>query len=373
MIVPRKEGDLNVRYRPYTFSEIYGYESIVNMLVGFIVKFQTPHAMLFTGPSGCGKTTAARVMALALNCFNSRMWDGNKKISAKTALAEFASPTASIRESYEFANPCCACDSCKSILDLNSLAVTELDGARTGDVATIRKVLEDMPSAPMGGERYKILILDEAHNLSGKAEDALLKFLEDTPEHVYIILCTNLPQKLKDVTLNRCKIVQFNRLQNSYIAEILKNVCEYEGYEYKSEILDYIVEESNGVPRQALTYLQQISSEGTWTKDAASLIITAGVDMDYVEVMDFCRGIMKHKSFQTAVAQYKKIKNIPIEVMRIVICGFFVGCLRNSKTKPEAEGFSKIVDFMSIPYFGNPKPEHILINSLFKITQILRG
>lgn len=363
MIVPRKEGDLNVRYRPYTFSEIYGYESIVNMLVGFIVKFQTPHAMLFTGPSGCGKTTAARVMSLALNCFNSKVWDGDKKIKLPNSVPDL----------YNYANPCCVCDSCKSILDLNSLAVTELDGARTGDVATIRKVLEDMPAAPMGGERYKILILDEAHNLSGKAEDALLKFLEDTPKHVYIILCTNLPQKLKDVTLNRCKIVQFNRLQNSYIAEILKNVCEYEGYEYKPEILDYIVEESNGVPRQSLTYLQQISSEGTWTKDATSLIINAGIDIDHIEVMDFCRALMKHKSFQTAVAQYKKIKNIPLEAMRINICGFFVGCLRNSKTKDEAEGFSKIVDFMSVPYFGNPKPDHILINSLFKITQILRG
>jgi DNA polymerase III subunit gamma/tau len=333
------------------------------MLVGFIAKFQTPHAMLFTGASGCGKTTAARVMALALNCFDSKIWDGDKKIKLDGSMSDL----------YGFANPCCTCDACKSVLNLNSLAVIELDGARTGDVATIRKVLEDLPSAPMGGERYKVLILDEAHNLSGKAEDALLKFLEDTPEHVYIILCTNLPQKLKEVTLNRCKIIQFNRLQNSYIFEILKNVCEYEGYEYKPEILNYILEESDGVPRQALTYLQQISSEGTWTKDAASLIINAGIDIDYIEMMDFCRSLMKHRSFQTAVANYKKIKNIPIEIMRISICGFFVGCLRNSKTSGEAKGFSEIVEFMSVPYFNNPKPEHIFINSLFKITQILRG
>lgn len=363
MIKPRRDGDLNVKYRPCTFSEIYGYESIVNMLVGFMVKFQTPHSMLFTGPSGCGKTTAARVMALALNCFNSRIWQGDEKI-------KFSNP---IQELYEFANPCCTCASCKAILNLNSLAVLELDGARTSDVSTIRSVLADLPAAPMGGERFKVLILDEAHNLSGKAEDALLKFLEDTPEHVYIILCTNLPQKLKDVTLNRCKPIQFSRLQNNYILEILKNVCEYEGYEYKSEILNYIVEESDGVPRRALTYLQQISSEASWTKDAASLIINVGLDVDYAEVMDLCRGIMKDRSFQTALTHYKNIKNIPLEIMRMAICGFFVGCLRNSKTLEDANKYSKIVDFMSIPYFNNPKPEHILINSLFKITQILRG
>jgi DNA polymerase III subunit gamma/tau len=346
MIVKRGRGDLNKTYRPCKISEVVGHDVIKKTIGNSISEGTLPHSLMFVGPSGCGKTTFARIVALGMNC------------------KEGPTP-----------EPCCKCDSCKAVLNLNSLAVIEVDSGRTGDVGTTRKILEDLPAAPMGGEPYKIAIFDEAHKLGGKSssEDALLKFLEDTPEHVHIILCTNEPQKLKEVTRNRCKITQFNRLTTDNIYSLLEEVCQFEGIGYKPDILKYISVEAYGVPRAALSFLQQVSAEGSWEKDAASLIINAGVDIDHIEVMNFCRALMKHRSFQTAVAQYKKIKNIPLESMRMVICGFFVGCLRNSKTKDEAEGFSKIVDFMSVPYFGNPKPEHILINSLFKITQILRG
>jgi DNA polymerase-3 subunit gamma/tau len=346
MIVKRGRGDLNKIYRPCKISEVVDHD-IQKKTIGNALEDGTlPHSSLFIGPSGCGKTSFARIVALGLNC------------------KEGPTP-----------EPCCKCDSCRAILNLNSLAVLEVDAGRTGDVGTTRRILDDLPAAPMGGEPFKVVIFDEAHKLGGKSssEDALLKFLEDTPEHVYILLCTNEPQKLKDVTLNRCKTTQFNRITTENIYSLLEEVCQFEGIGYKPDILKYVSVEAGGVPRAALSFLQQVSAEGSWTKDAASLIINAGVDIDYIEIMDFCRALMKHKSFQTAVMNYKKIKNIPLEVMRMAICGFFVGCLRNSKTKIEAEGFSKIVDFMSIPYFGNPKPEHILINSLFKITQILRS
>lgn len=346
MIVRRGRGDLNKIFRPCKISEVVGHDTQKRMIGNALSNGTLPHSSMFVGPSGCGKTTFARIIALGLNC------------------KEGPTP-----------EPCCKCDSCRAVLNLNSLATIEVDSGRTGDVGTTRKILEDLPAAPMGGEPYKVAIFDEAHKLGGKSasEDALLKFLEDTPPHVYIMLCTNEPQKLKEVTRNRCKPIQFNRLTTDNIYTLLEEVSQFEGIEYKPEILKYVAAESDGVPRASLSFLQQVASEGSWTKDAASLVINAGVDIDYVEVMDFCRALMKHQSFQTAVASYKKIKNIPLEVMRMSICGFFVGCLRNSKTENEAVGYSKIVEFMSVPYFGNPKPEHILINSLFKITQILRG
>jgi len=346
MIVKRGRGDLNKIYRPCKISEVVGHDTIKKTIGNALEKGTLPHSLMFIGPSGCGKTTFARIIALGLNC------------------KEGPTP-----------EPCCKCASCRAILDLNSLAVIEVDAGRTGDVGTTRRILDDLPAAPMGGEPFKVAIFDEAHKLGGKSssEDAILKFLEDTPEHVYLMLCTNEPQKLKVVTRNRCKTTQFNRLTTDNIYALLEQVCQFEGFDYNTEVLRYVSKESEGVPRAGLSFLQQVASEGSWTKDAASLIINAGVDIDYVEVMDMCRGIMKHRSFQTALAHYKKIKNIPLEIMRMAICGFFVGCLRNAKTKIDADKYSKIIEFMSVPYFNNPKPEHILINSLFKITQILRG
>jgi len=345
MIIKRGMGDLNKAYRPCRIDEVIGHDSIKRVVKNALEKKTLPHAMLFTGVSGAGKTTMARIIALGLNCKEG--------------------PTG---------NPCCKCASCKSTLNLNSLAAIEIDAGRTGDVGTVRKILDDLPAAPMGGEPYKVAIFDEAHKLGGKSssEDAILKFLEDTPEHVYIILCTNEPQKLKVVTRNRCKLIQFNRLTNSDIYNLLEQVSQFEGFDYNKDILTYITEESEGVPRAALSYLQMIASEGSWTKDAASLVINAGIDIDFKEVMDFCRILIKG-NFRNSLEFYKKVKNIPAETFRVNVCGFFVGCLKKANTLEEAERYSRIIEFMSEPFFSKPKPEHILINNFFKITQILKG
>ena len=347
MITPRKEGDLNVKFRPYTFDEMLGNDNIRKMLSNAIKRGKLPHALLFTGPSGCGKTTAARIIAVAINCIEGR-----------------DSPTV---------NPCFECSSCKSILNINSFAVMEVNAAQTSDVATIRQIVDDLPAAPLGNEKYKVLIIDEAHNLSGKAEDAVLKALEDTPRHVYIILCTNIANKLKEVTRNRCKTVQFGRLENKYIYELLEQVCQYEGFEYEKEVLDYTVKESHGVPRQALTYLQLIAMEGSWTKEAASMIINSGIDIDHAEVMALCRGMLKRPIFKELLVTYNKFENIPPENVRIHVRGWFVGCLKKARTIADANKFSAIIDLLEKPYYYAAKPEHDLINAIFKIAKIMRG
>ncbi len=346
MIIPSeyvKNRDFNVRYRPHKFNQVLGNDNIIRMITKSIINNKLPHAMLFTGVSGCGKTTVARLIALSLNC----------------------------TDRDELANPCGECISCKAILNLNSLSVQELDGARTGNIDTIRSVLDNLPSAPMGGEPFKVLILDEAHNLSGKAEDALLKFLEDTPGHCYIILCTNELQKLKEVTRNRCKTIQFSRLEDKYIYELLEEVCQFEGFVYNKEVLNYIVEESNGVPRQALSYLQQVGLEGTWTKEAASIMINAGISIDQVEVYEFCKIVLRG-SWKDSLKAFKKIKKIPIETIRISVTGFFVGCMKNAKVLSEAKKYSRVVDIMCNPIYDS-KPEHKFFNNLFKSIDILRG
>jgi len=365
IIKRRGNGDWNVKYRPYKFNEMIGQGIISMMLGSFLCRDNLPHALLFTGQSGCGKTTAARIISLALNCEKRSEY----MIKSPKNIDECGKSVLEFMENV----PCCECNSCKSTINLNSFAVQELDAARTSDVATVRDVLGNLPSAPMSGEPFKVLILDEAHNLSGKAEDALLKFLEDAPEHVYIILCTNESQKLKAVTKNRCKVTQFGRLENSDVYKLIYQVCEFEGLglAYKPDILNYITTESNGVPRQALSYLQQIGAEGSWTKDSASLIINAGADIDSAEVFGLCKVILNN-SFRDVLKYYAKVKNIPVETIRIITTGFFTGRLKNARTLHDAAKYSKIIDVISVHYYG-PKPENILINSFFKITQILRG
>lgn len=345
MIVKRANGDLNVAYRPCKFSDVIGNKFAVNMLSNAVVKKMIPHAMLFTGNSGCGKTTMARIVALALNCFEP-----------------------------EGPEPCLKCDACKSILSLNSFAVIELDGARAGNVDIIRSVLDDLPSASMGMEKNKVLIIDEAHNLTppSKSEKALLKFLEDTPSHVYVILCTNEPHKFEDVTINRCKTVQFSRLSELEILKLLEEVSQFEGFSYNSDVLKYIVDESNGVPRQALTYLQLVSLEGSWTKEAASLLVNAGIDIDEIEVVDFCRAVVNRAPFKTLLQHYKKIKKIPAEKIRINMRGFLIGCVKKAKNINEAKMFHEAAEILRSPYY-NARPEHDLISDVFKITTILRG
>lgn len=342
MIIKRGEGDLNKIFRPCTIKEMVGNQTIKNMIATGIEKGTLPRSLMLTGISGVGKTTAARIIALGMNC---------KK-----------GPTAS---------PCCECSSCKATLNLNSLSVLELDGARTGNVDTMREVLDNLPSAPLSDDKYKILIIDEAHLLSSKSESAILKTLEDSMDHVYIILCTNHPEKLKDVTRNRCKIIQFGRLTDDEVCSLLGDVAEFEGMQYKKEILQYITAESNGVPRQALSYLQQVAADNTWTKDAASLIVGAGIEIDQIEVFEFCKVLLK-KGWSDILVEFKKLKNIPPETIRIVITGFMAGCLRNSRDIDAAKKFSKIIDLISVQYYG-PKPEHVLTNNLFKIMNILKG
>lgn len=341
MVCKRRQGDLNVAYRPYRMDEVFGNERIVRMFSNHITKKTLPHAMMFTGPAGCGKTTAARIVALGMNC-----------------------------ETGHTPDPCCKCDSCTSTINLNSLAVLELDSTRSGNIDVVKSTLKDLGSSPLGGERYRILIIDEAHNLSGKAEDAFLKFLEDCPPHVYIILCTNEPQKLKLVTRQRCKTTQFGRLETHYIYDLIEQVAQFEGMTYKKDVLKKIAEASEGTPRQALTFLQMIAAEDSWEDEAVSMVLNYGVDIDQAEVYEFCKTLLKG-SFKTSMNAYKKIKTVPAETVRINITGFFTGCLRNARSVEDARKYSQIIDIIKDPYYG-PKPENILTNNIFKIAEVLR-
>lgn len=319
-----------------------GYQYCFTVPSSYLI-LRRNNCIFITG--NCGKTTFARIVALGLNC--------------ETGITP---------------NPCGECASCKAIINQNSMSVLELDGARAGNIDVIRRVLNDLPVAPFGTDRMRVLIVDECHKMSGAAEDALLKFLEDTPPHVYVILCTNEPQKLKEATLQRCKAIHFSRLDAQPLFELLEQVAQFEGMSYKQDILKKIVDECEGTPRIALSFLQQINAEGSWTDESASYILSAGVEIDQKEIVDLCRLLVRRGSTWKSTQQMflGLIKKVPAEPTRIAIVGFLSGCLKNSQSMEEAVVYARCVDIMKNLYYG-PKPEHVLLLNLFKCYNIIQG
>ncbi|MEI8342276.1 MAG: DNA polymerase III subunit gamma/tau, partial [Verrucomicrobiota bacterium] len=162
------------KYRPQNFDSVIGQEHITQTLKNAIEQNRLAHAYLFVGPRGTGKTSTARILAKALNCVNG--------------------PTI---------NPCGVCDVCREIAQGNSLDVLEIDGASNNGVEQVRELRENVRFAPTRG-KYKIYIIDEVHMLTSAAFNALLKTLEEPPEHVKFVFATTEPQKVLPTILSRC-------------------------------------------------------------------------------------------------------------------------------------------------------------------------
>ena len=219
---------LALKYRPRDFSEVVGQEQVSSVLMGALAQNRVANAYLFAGPRGCGKTTTARILAKALNCERG--------------------PTSS---------PCGECGPCKAIVSGNSLAVIEIDAASTGGVEDIRSIRSEAALASMGG-RYKVYILDEAHQISPAGANALLKTLEEPPPNTVFILATTEGQKIIPTIHSRCQRFHFRLLSPAEIAGRLEHILAQEGVESESEALHAIARRAEGSMRDGLTLLDQI-------------------------------------------------------------------------------------------------------------------
>ena len=241
----------------------------------------------------------------------------------------------------------------------------------------IEKLVKDLPSAPFNA-RNKVLILDEAHKLTDAAKDLLLKEIEDGYSHVYFIFCTNQPDSMKskkvggDAFLSRCSRMQFDTLPIGDIKAMLINVVQYEGEEYKEDVINLIAEETKGVPRDALVILNDIMNEGSWSLEAVNQFLGILLAEDSPQLLELCRALSFGR-FKDSIGMFDKLNTtLPVEAVRIAVCGYFVACLKKAGKIGEGVKLSKALDILSVPIYMTGKPaEYVFYNNMFKVTQIM--
>ena len=220
------------KFRPQNFRDMAGQEHITKTLKNQIMSNRVGHAYLFNGGRGTGKTTSAKILARAVNCLNPK--DGE---------------------------PCNECEICKEAISGALTDIVEMDAASNNSVEDIRSIREEVNFLPTKA-KYRVYIIDEVHMLSQGAFNALLKTLEEPPEHVKFILATTEPQKLPATILSRCQRFDFRRISDEDIIKRLKIVCKESGIEASEQALNIIASLSEGAMRDALSILERCIQDG---------------------------------------------------------------------------------------------------------------
>ena len=237
------------RYRPQVFEELVGQEHVAQALSNAIATNRVGHAYLFTGARGVGKTSAARILAKALNC-----------------------------EKGPAPVPCNRCDTCQAISGGDDVDVLEIDGASNRGIDEIRQLRQNVNVRP-SRSRFKIYIIDEVHMLTREAFNALLKTLEEPPEHVKFIFCTTEPTKIPVTILSRCQRFDFAGILTQSIAARLRQIVEAEGVQADAEALEVLARRAAGSMRDSQSLLEQLLafSPGRITlEDVHGMLGTAG-------------------------------------------------------------------------------------------------
>ena len=225
------------RYRSQSFDDVVGQESIAQTLKNAIKSDRVAHAYLFSGTRGVGKTTMARILAKSLNCLKA---DG---------------PTTT---------PCCKCDSCVSVNVGDDIDVIEIDGASNRGIDNIRELRQNAIYRPARA-RYKIYIIDEVHMLTTESFNALLKILEEPPDHVKFIFATTEPNKILATIQSRCQRFDFSSIGPADLAKQFKNVLKQEKIEFQDDLMVALARLANGSMRDGLSLLDQLISTGADT------------------------------------------------------------------------------------------------------------
>ncbi len=219
------------KYRPQTFEDVIGQDAVIKTLTNSLKMKRVAHAYLFFGPRGCGKTSVARIFAKALNCHKPQNFQ-----------------------------PCNKCASCIEIAESRSLDVLEIDAASHTKVEQIRDTIVESVDITPSRDKYKIYLLDEVHMLSKASFNALLKTIEEPPEHVIFIMATTEQSKVLPTIISRCQNFRFKLINQEMISERLKNILSKEKIKAPKDSLKLISEASGGAMRDALTILDRCAS-----------------------------------------------------------------------------------------------------------------
>jgi len=235
------------RYRPQTFAELIGQQHVSQALSRAIDSDRVGHAYLFTGARGVGKTSAARILAKALNC---------------------AQGTS--------ASPCNQCELCQSVSSGDDVDVLEIDGASNRGIDEIRQLRQNVAVRPSRA-RYKIYIIDEVHMLTKEAFNALLKTLEEPPEHVKFIFATTEPNKIPVTILSRCQRYDFAGIETAAIQQRLSQIAAAEKVTVDADALQILAMRAAGSMRDSQSLLEQLLSTGTDTIHATDVTTMLGI------------------------------------------------------------------------------------------------
>ncbi|MFA6251832.1 MAG: DNA polymerase III subunit gamma/tau [Candidatus Paceibacterota bacterium] len=216
------------KYRPKSFKDFVGQEQVTKVIMNEIATGSISHAYLFSGHRGTGKTTMARIFAKAINCQNRKE-----------------------------AEPCNECPSCKEINEGRAIDLIEVDAASNRGIEEIKSLRESIRFAPTF-LKYKVLILDEAHQLSKDATNALLKIMEEPPAYVVFILATTEANKMIPTISSRCQKFNFHKLNHDVIEEKLKIICKAEKIKIEKDALDLLISSADGSLRDAEAKMNQL-------------------------------------------------------------------------------------------------------------------
>lgn len=263
--------ELYRKHRPKRFKDVIGQDDAVDALQQFVKDKKVPHALMLSGPSGCGKTTLARILQAKLECDKSDFFEMN----------------------------------CSDV----------------GGIDNIRSIRSRMMLSPSGG-KCRIYYVDESHGLTSQAQDALLKMLEDTPNHVYFILSTTDPGKLKKTIRTRCTEIRVQAMSPKDMETLICQVLEKEEVKLSDEVIEKLVEVADGSARKALVILNQIYKLKTQEKQIDGIV----KNDSQRQAIELCRALLRKAKWAEVAELIQTIDEEP-ESMRRMILGYMNSCL----------------------------------------------